>query len=204
MAENKHDPKIELPAPAHTGQVSVEEALWGRMSVREYRNEALDLHQVGQLCWAAQGISGAAGHHTAPSAGGLFPLEVYVVAGNVEELEQGVYHYMPESHSLVRVAEGDVRSELASAALDQSWIENAPAILVIAAVYERTSEKYGERTLRYVNMEVGAASQNVYLQAESLGLGTVFVGAFYELRVQSAMELAGEITPLCLMPVGYE
>ena len=204
MAKNKGDQLIELPAPAHSGQVSVEEALWGRTSVREYRSDALDLRQVGQLCWAAQGMSGAEGHRTAPSAGGLFPLEVYVVAGNVEELERGVYHYLPESHSIERVASGDIRSELASAALDQRWMENAPVILVIAAVYERTHAKYGERTLRYVNMEVGAASQNVYLTAESLGLGTVFVGAFYELRVQSAMELAEDVIPLCLMPVGYE
>jgi SagB-type dehydrogenase family enzyme len=149
-------------------------------------------------------LSDSSGHRTIPSAGGLYPLEVYLVTGNVEGLEAGVYHYLPGEHGLRRIASGDIRPSLASAALDQRWMEAAPAVLVIAAVYERMHAKYGERTVRYVHMEVGAAAQNVYLEAESLGLGTVFVGAFYELRVQSAMELAENVTPLCLMPVGYE
>lgn len=203
MNENQ-DRMIGLPEPARSGKVSVEEALWGRMSVRKYRDEELSLAQVGQLLWAAQGQSDASGHRTIPSAGGLYPLEVYLVAGKVEDLEAGVYHYLPGEHGLRRIAGGDIRPSLASAALDQRWMEEAPVILVIAAVYERTHAKYGERTVRYVHMEVGAAAQNVYLEAESLGMGTVFVGAFYELRVQSAMELAEDVTPLCLLPVGYE
>lgn len=202
--EKDRDQTIGLPEPARNGQVSLEEALWGRMSVREYRDQALSLMQVGQLLWAAQGLSDASGHRTVASAGALYPLEVYLVAGKVEELEAGVYHYLPGEHGLRRIASGDIRSSLASAALDQRWMETAPVILVIAAEYERTHAKYGERTIRFVHMEVGAAAQNVYLEAESLGLGTVFVGAFYELRVQSDMELTENVTPLCLMPVGYE
>jgi len=193
---------IALVEPARSSPMSVEQALWGRRSVRQYRDEALTLEQVSQLLWAAQGVSDAAGHRTAPSAGGLYPLEVYLVAGKVDDLEAGVYHYLPREHSIVRVASGDIRTAIASAALDQRWIQDAPVILVIAAVYERTQVKYGDRTVRYVNMEVGAAAQNVYLQAESLGLGTVMVGAFYELRVQSAMELEEDVVPLALMPVG--
>lgn len=193
---------IALVEPARSSPMSVEQALWGRRSVRQYRDEALTLDQVSQLLWAALGVSDAAGHRTAPSAGGLYPLEVYLVAGKVDDLEAGVYHYLPREHSIVRVTSGDIRAAIASAALDQRWMQDAPVILMIAAVYERTQVKYGDRTVRYVNMEVGAAAQNVYLQAESLGLGTVMVGAFYELRVQSAMELEEDVVPLALMPVG--
>lgn len=193
---------IALVEPARSSPMSVEQALWGRRSVRQYRDEALTLEQVSQLLWAAQGVSDVAGHRTAPSAGGLYPLEVYLVAGKVDDLEAGVYHYLPREHSIVRVTSGDIRAAIASAALDQRWMQDAPVILMIAAVYERTQVKYGDRTVRYVNMEVGAAAQNVYLQAESLGLGTVMVGAFYELRVQSAMELEEDVVPLALMPVG--
>jgi SagB-type dehydrogenase family enzyme len=131
-------------------------------------------------------------------------LEVYLVAGNVDGLAAGVYHYLPVEHALNRVSGGDKRSDLAEAALNQEWIADAPGVIVIAGVFSRTNVKYGERTTRYVYMEAGSAAQNVYLQAESLGLGTVFVGAFYELMVQSALELTEEEIPLVIMPVGSE
>lgn len=196
------DKALNLPPPDLGGQISVAEALQQRRSLRRYKPEGLELAQVAQLLWAAQGITNSMGHRTAPSAGGLYPLELYLATGAVAGLEAGLYHYRPAEHSILRVAAGDLRQALAKACLSQDWIAEAPCILVIAAIFSRTNVRYGERTLRYVYMEVGAASENIALQAEALGLGTVMVGAFYELKVQNLLELPEEVVPLCLMPVG--
>lgn len=200
--EVKSGERVALPTPIYESQTSVEQALQARRSVRDYAPGALNLAQVGQLLWAAQGVTNAAGHRTAPSAGALYPLEVYLVAGEVEGMAAGVYQYVPGEHELLRIASGDVRRRLAEAALGQIWVKDAPAVLVITAVYERTTVKYGERGVRYVHMEVGHAAQNVYLQAETLDLGTVFVGAFYDEEVSHVLGLGEEEAPLGLMPVG--
>lgn len=193
---------VKLPAPELAGQLTVGEALSRRRSVRRYQPDGLELAQVAQLLWAAQGITNAMGHRTTPSAGALYPLEMYLVVGSVAGLEAGVYHYLPAEHSLVLIAKGDIRQSLAKACLSQEWIADAPCTLVIAAIFARTNVRYGERTSRYVYMEVGAAGENIALQAEALGLGTVMVGAFYEMKVQSVLELHEDVVPLCLMPVG--
>ncbi len=193
---------IALPAPACEGGVSVEQAFLERRSVREYRDEPLTLAEVSQLLWAAQGITHPGGLRTAPSAGALYPLEIYLLAGEVTGLEPGLYHYEPDGHTLRLVLEGDLRRELSRAALDQSPVLDAPAVIVIAAVYERTKVKYGERGVQYVHIEVGAASENVYLQAASLGLGTVFIGAFRDEEVREVLRLDANEQPLGLMPVG--
>ena len=193
---------IRLPEPRSDSKVSVEAALRKRRSVREYLNEPLTLGEVSQLLWAAQGITSTEGLRTAPSAGALYPLEVYLVVGRVQNLSKGTYKYRPQRHELVRVAEGDNRSHLASGALDQSCIRDGAAVVVFAAVHERTTKKYGQRGMRYVHMEVGHAAQNVYLQAVSLNLGTVVVGAFDDNDVRKTMGMPKEEQPLCLMPVG--
>jgi SagB-type dehydrogenase family enzyme len=146
---------IPLPPAARESQVSVEQALWGRRSVRSFSTSSISLEQAAQLLWAAQGISDDAGHRTAPSAGALYPLEVYLVAGQVDGLEPGIYHYLPKIHALRWVAGEDIRGELAAAALNQDWMADAPAMLAITAVFARTNIKYGDRTTRYVYMEVG-------------------------------------------------
>jgi SagB-type dehydrogenase family enzyme len=158
---------------------------------------------VSQLLWAAQGVTDADGGRTAPSAGALYPLEISLVAGAVEGLSHGIYRYRPRRHELVRSAEGDRRSVLARAALRQDWMKAAPAILVVAAVYSRTTGKYGERGRKYVHMDVGHAAQNVYLQAAALDLGTTFVGAFHDNQVKQCLELPAAEHPLGLMPVGH-
>jgi len=193
---------IILPEPRNSGGISVEETLLERRSIRNYKNEALTLAEMSQLLWAAQGITHPGGYRTVPSAGALYPLEVYVVAGNVEGLQAGIYKYRPQGHELKKVAEGDVRAELCAAAIDQECIEDGAAVLVFAAVYERTTRKYGERGVRYVHMEVGHAAQNVYLQAVSLGLGTVVVGAFDDGGVERLLQMQDDERALCIMPVG--
>jgi SagB-type dehydrogenase family enzyme len=202
LAGSETGDTIILPEPLDSGEISVEEALLERRSVRNYRDGALTLAEISQLLWAAQGITHPGGYRTAPSAGALYPLEVYVVAGNVEGLQAGIYKYRPQGHELEKVAGGDVRAELCAAALDQEFVEDGAAVLVFAAVYERTTGKYGERGVRYVHMEVGHAAQNVYLQAVSLGLGTVVVGAFDDDEVEKLLQMEDDERALCIMPVG--
>ena len=193
---------IALPVPQHKGQTSVEEALSKRRSVRDYKDEPLTLAEVSQLLWAAQGITNPAGFRTAPSAGALYPLELYVVAGNVKDIAAGVYKYRVGAHELAMVTPGDRRGELAAVALDQSCIKEAAIDFVFAGVYERTTRKYGERGIRYVYMEVGHAAQNVYLQAVSLGLGTVVVGAFEDDKIKKVVGMTDDERPLYIMSVG--
>ncbi len=193
---------VTLPEPRLESGVSVEEALNGRRSVRAYADRPLALAEVGQILWAAQGVTDDAGHRTAPSAGALYPLEIYVVAGSVEGLIPGVYHYRPGDHSLVRTGDGDRRAALQAAAVNQTAVGGAPATLVIVAVPERTTVKYGERGVRYVAMETGHAAENVYLQAEALDLATVTIGAFDDGEIGEIVGLPAEVDPFYLMPVG--
>jgi SagB-type dehydrogenase family enzyme len=193
---------IKLPEPATRGAVSVEEALRARRSVRSYADVPLTLAQLGQILWAAQGVTSADGHRTAPSAGATYPLEVYVVAGNVTGLPAGVYKYRPQGHELLPHLDGDQRAALARAAVRQDWITQAPAALAITAVYERTRPRYRDRTERYVAIEVGHVGQNVYLEAVALGLGTVMAGAFVDDSVAAVLKLDRAERPLAVMPVG--
>lgn len=193
---------IPLPAPHDDGRCSVESALRQRRSVRTYTEAPLTMAEVSQLVWAAQGITHADGLRTAPSAGALYPLMVSLVVGSVHTLSPGIYTYQPRSHGLVRVADGDNRAELSAAALEQSWMQESAVVIALSAIYERTTARYGERGLRYVHMEVGHAAQNIQLQAVSLNLGTVVVGAFDDRKVQRLLHLTTRAVPLSLMPVG--
>lgn len=200
MGGNQH---ISLPKPATDGDVSFESTIRERRSVRQFSKRPLSLADVSQLLWAAQGMTARDGGRAAPSAGALYPLEIYLVAGDVESLPAGLYHYRPRGHQLRHVADGDSRNLLSTAALDQSWVRRTPAVLVIAGVYERSAKKYGQRAHRYTHIEVGHAAQNVYLQAVALKLGTVIVGAFDDVEVQQVLRLPTDHLPLALMPVGH-
>ena len=188
---------IVLPEPQLKGTLSLEEALATRRSVREFADEDLSLAEIGQLLWAAQGITSSVGQRTAPSAGGLYPLQVYIV------LRDGVYHYELATHQLRARSPGDVRPALFVASLEQGSITSAPSTIVIAAVFARTAVKYGdERTPRYVHFEAGHATQNVLLQAVALNLGAVPIGAFYDAQVKQVLALPSDQVPLYLIPVG--
>jgi SagB-type dehydrogenase family enzyme len=193
---------IKLPAPETKNDTSVEEALSKRRSVRRYTDEPLTLAEVSQLLWAAQGVTSREGLRTAPSAGALYPLEVYLVAGNVDGLPDGVYHYRPHSHELKKITDGDKRAELSKAALGQAPVKNAAAVLVISAVYERVTGKYGNRGIRYTHIEIGHAGQNIQLQAVSLELATVVIGAFYDNAVKEGLKMPDDEVPLYIIPVG--
>ncbi len=193
---------IDLPAPQTESDTSIEEAIAARRSVREYTGEPITIAELSQILWAAQGINGLEGHRSAPSAGALYPLEVYVAAGSVEGLPAGAYRYVPDGHRLTPVRQGDLRAKLAEAAVGQESVRDAAADLIITGVYERTTGKYGERGVRYVHMEAGHAAENVYLQAESLGIGTVSIGAFDDAALRQILTLPENETPLYVMPIG--
>jgi len=195
---------IRLPEPRAAGPTSIEEALRRRRSLREFGRAGLTLAEVAQLLWAAQGRTSADGRRTAPSAGALYPLEILLVAGRVDGLAPGVYRYRPSDHALEQTIQGDRRKALAEAALGQDWAASAPALLVVAAVHERTGRKYGARADRYVAIEAGAAAQNVALQAVALGLGSVVVGAFDDAEVARLAGLAAGERPLAILPVGRD
>lgn len=193
---------VALPAPRLHGDVSLEDAVQHRRSVREFADRSISLQEAGQLLWAAQGETDDSGLRASPSAGALYPLEIYVVAGAVENLDPGVYHYRPDEHRLASVAAGDRRRTLGCAALGQSAVAEAAAVIVIGAVYERTTAKYGDRGRRYVHMEAGHAAQNVLLQATALGLESVPMGAFDDSKVHEAAAMKRGVEPLYLLPVG--
>ncbi len=195
--------RTSLPKPILDGGTSLEATIRERRSVRRYARKPLSLGDVSQLLWAAQGVTSRDDKRAAPSAGALYPLEVYLVAGSVDSLATGLYRYRPTRHDLVQVASGDLRRQLADAAVGQSWVRNGAAVIVIAGVYSRTEGKYGSRAERYTHMEVGHLAQNVYLQAEARQLGTVFVGAFDDAAIAQILQLPPDQTPLGLMPVGH-
>ncbi len=200
MAES--DMLIKLPEPELTGSQSVEQLLHQRRSVRAYQKTALNVAEVAQLLWSAQGVSDVRGLRMAPSAGALYPLKLFVVVGDVNDLSAGIYQYDPKEHSLLKTANGDLRKLLQKAALGQSCVGDAAVIFVFTAIYQRTTWKYGERGVRYVHMEVGHAGQNLFLQAEALQLGTLVVGAFDDDEVSEVLKLDSDTQPLSLMPVG--
>jgi len=194
---------VQLPPPKLDGSMSLEKAILQRRSVRTYTSEPLTISQISQLLWAAQGVTEPKrGLRSAPSAGALYPLEVYVVAGKVDGLAPGVYKYHAEGHKLLKTADKDKRAELVDAALGQSCVRDAPASIVFSAVYERTRARYGERASRYVHIETGHAAENVCLQAVALKLGSVCVGAFDDSEVRKVLSLPSEEQPLYILPVG--
>lgn len=204
---------IKLPPPQLSGSVSVEETILRRRSVRRYRTDALALSQLSQILWSAQGITGGRAFRAAPSAGATYPLEIFVFVAeqgvivngaerNPDALKAGIYHYEAASHSLSMHKPGDLRPDLARAALDQGFITEAPVAIAICAIYRRTSSRYGERGARYVHMEVGHVGENIHLQAVALGLATVEVGAFSDEAVRGILGVKEQTEPLYIMPLG--
>ena len=192
---------IKLPEPRRQGTMSVEAALAARQSVRTLSRDSIPLADVGQLLWAAQGVNRPNGHRTAPSAMAAYPLELYLLASRVSGLPAGVYHYAVVGHALEPVLSGDRLREFVDGASHQSWVADAAAVIVFTSVPGRTS-RFGARTERFVSDEVGAAAENVYLQAVALGLGTTFAGSVQDTAATRILALPADRAPLGIMPVG--
>jgi SagB-type dehydrogenase family enzyme len=195
------DDLISLPEPDHDSNMSLERAIHSRQSVRKYSPEPLTLFELSQMLWAAGGKTQDR-HRTTPSAGGLYPLRFYVVAGKVQGLNPGVYKYNPQTHSLNQIIEGEMRPELSDAAIGQTMPLEAPATIIITGEYNQTTGTYGQRGIMYVHMEAGHSGQNIYLQAQTLGIGTVAVGAFNEEKLSELLQIPPDETPLYIYPVG--
>ncbi len=197
--------KVELPKPEYTG-MTVEETIKKRRSIHNYSQKPISKKQLSQLLFAAQGITGkmyGKALRTAPSAGALYPFEIYVIANNVQDLRQGIYHYSVLDHTLELVRPGDFRRQITDAGLSQQMLGDAGATFVLSAIFDRVCYKYGERGYRYVYMEAGHISQNIYLQAVSLELGSVCVGAFSDERVNKLIDVDGvNEAVIYLHPVG--
>jgi SagB-type dehydrogenase family enzyme len=196
---------VYLPEPSPKGSLSLEEAIAGRRSARNFSAVPLTQLELSQILWAAQGITGGRwGLRAVPSAGATYPLEVFVVCGHngVAGIDEGVYHYYIIKHALTLHRKGDVRLDLARAALSQEFIYEAPVNIIICALFQRTTRGYGSRGERYVHIEVGHAGQNIYLKTAALGLATVAVGAFCDELVSEVLQLDEKFKPLYIMPVG--
>lgn len=191
--------RITLPQPCTSGTMSLETAIAQRRSVRRYTPEVLTLEEIGQLLWAAQGITGGKdARRAAPSAGGRHPLVLYVCRSD------GIWRYHPQGHYLARHLEQDMRDDLVDAAWRQKFIAKAPCVFIISAIAERTTGQYGERgELRYVPMDAGHAAENLLLQAVALGLASVPVGAFEDAAVKQALALPEQEEPLYILPIGH-
>jgi SagB-type dehydrogenase family enzyme len=189
--------EVELLEPRTSSGASLEAAIAARRSRRDFTGASLTQEQLSQLLWAAQGITGERYRRAAPSAGALYPLELYVATA------EGTYHYLPEGHRLEPWQGEDVREALWRAGLEQEALREAPAVFVLSGVYERTAAKYGDRAERYVHLEAGHAAQNLLLQAVALDLGAVPIGAFHDDQVREVLGLSEEHAPLYLIPVGH-
>ncbi len=189
---------IKLPEPGFTDR-SIEECIAHRRSIRSYKkNVELSADQLSLLLWAAQGITDKTrGFRAVPSAGATYPLELFIA------MKDGLYQYIPESHSLKSIKKKDVRRLIANAALNQMFIADASVVVVITAIFERTTIRYGKRGGQYVHNEAGHCAQNLHLMAVALGLGSVPVGAFNEEKVKQELELNNEF-PLYIVPIGHE
>jgi SagB-type dehydrogenase family enzyme len=198
--------QMNLPKPRIKGEISVEQAIKHRRTIRSYLSTPLTLEQFSQICWAAQGITEDRGYkRSAPSGGALYPMDIYAVVGDngVEGLTAGIYHYDPHKHSALLITEGDFREDVARAALSQMWMAGAPLNLVITSEYSRITGKYGTRGERYAMIEAGHIGQNIFLQAEALGLSAGIVGAFHDNDVIRVMKIRRSHEPLLMLPVGY-
>lgn len=203
LAHSPHVPlRLSLPAPACTGGPSLVEVLASRRSVRRFLSAPISREFLAQILWAVVGVVPGTGRRVVPSAGGTYPLEVRVLVGEVTDLPPGIYRYRAENHSIEQESPEDRREELMAATVGQGDLALAPAILVISAVPDRTTARYGTRGVSYALLEAGHAGQNLYLQASALGLGTVAIGAFRDEAVRRVLALPPEEQPLYLFPLG--
>ena len=197
---------ITLQAPHTDGGMSVEKALLERRSVRSFTNESLTLDEVSQLCWAAQGVTDDKGHRTSPSAMATYPLEVYLLAGNVTGLPSGVYHYFPQGHNLTTISLGNKIPELFNSSMGgkEDWRKGSPAVFIVTGVFERINKIPGQDLSRFVYVEAGTASENLLLEVVSLGLGATYTAGFDENKTKEYLGLKSGETPIGILPVGHK
>jgi SagB-type dehydrogenase family enzyme len=199
-------PIVKLPKP-DPGGMTVKKAIGARRSVRAFASKPITLKILSQLCLSANGLTHSLRSRTmraAPSAGAMYPIELYAYVQNVTGLDKGFYHFRPKDSSLERVTAEDIGPAIHEASLEQESIGVSPLILILTARFDRSTSKYADRGYRYVYIDAGAMCENIYLQATSLGLGTVAAGAFNDDAVNKVVGVDGKSEAvLLIMPVGY-
>ncbi len=191
--------EIQLPSPSIKSSISIEEAINERCSTRQFSGTPLTLADIGQLLWAAQGITHNQRLRTVPSAGARYPLELYLVSKNVTDIPSGIYKYNVQTHALEKRIDGDFQAQLCQ----QPCVTQAAASIIVCGIYERIAKKYGvDAAEEYTHMEVGGVAQNIHLQAISLEIGTVFVAGFDTDIVKKILGAPADEEPLCIMPLG--
>jgi SagB-type dehydrogenase family enzyme len=203
----KKEVPMKLMPPRIEGEMSLESIIKIRRTTRSFLPSDLTQDHLSQLLWAAYGVTEERGYkRSVPSAGALYPMDLYAIVGKdgVQGIKEGIYHYDVEAHGITLVAEGDLRKDVARASLSQLWMAGAPLTLLITVEYRRICSKYGERGVRYAMMEAGHIGQNIFLQAEALGLVAGIVGAFQDSDVSRVTKIPSSHEPLLLMPVGYK
>jgi SagB-type dehydrogenase family enzyme len=194
---------MRLPSPRTRGGIPLYDVLAGRRTVRAYDASApLSLRAASQLLWAAQGATSAEGYRTAPSAGPVYPFETFLVAGDVESLEPGVYRYLPPDHAVARTALGDKRADVIAVSFNHDWMATCPAYIVLGMIVARMAPKYGAAGERFALLEAGHIAQNLLLAAESMGLGAAPICAYDGAGLKGALGLDDEIDPVYLITVG--
>lgn len=201
--------RVDLPRRDFALKAPLDDILQRRRSVREFVLGPLGLTAVGQLLHASYGLRGYrhvdeqwAYDRYSPSAGGLYPLELYVATQAVEGLPDGVYHYDARAHQLELMYTALVHSQVADITIGQQMIRDANLVIVISAIFERTMWKYGQRGYRYVWLEAGHLGQNLHLVSVALGLGAVAIGGFFDDEMNRLLELPGEEDAIYLVCVG--
>jgi SagB-type dehydrogenase family enzyme len=196
--------KVALPSFEPSRPMTLHETLHQRKSVREFQPKSLSLGQLGYLLWASTGIQRTQQGYefrTAPSAGALYPIETYIIANAVRELEPGAYHYGIRKHELEKIRAGDLRRPLVAAALGQGMCADAPAVFVWTALFARSQWKYGQRAYRYIYLDAGHIAENLALAAVSLGLGTCQIGALFDDEVNKLLDVDGTEESVLYMSV---
>lgn len=199
---------IKLNEPLEDKAIYFKDLINKRYTVREYKDTDISIDDLSYILWAAYGFKKDGGR-TVPSAGALYPLNLYVACGNLEikkgeKAPKGLYAYEPYKHELVLIKNQDLRTNIARAALSQLWMATAPCIIIITCEYSRITFKYRERGIRYAHMEVGNVSQNICLSAFNKGLACGIVGAFNDSEIKTELGIKETHEPLLLMPIGYK
>ncbi|OHB72893.1 MAG: hypothetical protein A2Z25_03210 [Planctomycetes bacterium RBG_16_55_9] len=199
-------PKVELPLFEPPRAMSLYQAIRQRKSIREFQPKSISIGQLSYLLWASTGIQRVEDGYefrTAPSAGALYPIETYVVANSVRTLEAGLYHYAIRTHQLEQLKQGDLRNQVAAAALGQGMCAAASAVFVWSAIFERCKWKYGQRAYRYVYLDAGHVAENLALAATSLNLGTCEIGALYDDQANAILGADGvDESVICMAVIG--
>ena len=198
---------IQLPNVLPEATMGFAEVLRRRKSIRAFSNQPLSLDDLGFLLWASTGIQRVEQGYefrTAPSAGALYPIETYIAANNIEDMDSGIYHYNIKNHLLEEIKTGNFGDAIAHAALDQQICATASAVFIWTAIFERSKWKYKQRAYRYIYLDAGHIAENLALAAASITCGSCQIGAFFDDEINSIVDVDGaEESTILLSVIGH-